>query len=66
MEHVEFEINFNGEGYLQILLYSEEENNRIWAIGSLSLKPGILCLHEWSSHFNPEIQKMTKLGSSFT
>lgn len=30
------------KGYYQVLLYTKEDKFRIWAIGSFSLKPGVL------------------------
>ena len=48
-----------GRGFYQILLTSEHEKTRVWGRGSVSLKPGILRLQEWSTDFDPFEQKST-------
>ena len=42
-----------GRGFFQILLNFEEDKARVWGIGSLHLKPGILRLQQWTQNFNP-------------
>ena len=38
---------------------SEEEKNRVWGRGAVSLKPGVLCLQHWSPDFDFFEQKST-------
>ncbi|KAK3229335.1 hypothetical protein Dsin_001216 [Dipteronia sinensis] len=45
-----------GRGFFQILLNSEEDKTRVWGVGSLHLKPGILRLQPWTQNFNPNTQ----------
>lgn len=46
-----------GRGFYHVLLYSEVDKAQIWAKGSFSLKPSVLCLREWTRDFNMETQK---------
>ncbi|PON86016.1 Zinc knuckle CX2CX4HX4C [Trema orientale] len=46
-----------GKDFFHILLSSEEEKNRVWTMGSMNLKPGIL--QPWYPNFNPNNQSST-------
>ena len=47
--------------YFHILLTSEEEKAKVWSMGALNLKPGILKLLPWVADFNPNKQKNTNV-----
>ncbi|PON62529.1 hypothetical protein TorRG33x02_279030 [Trema orientale] len=42
-----------------ILLSSEADKAKVWGLGSLNLKPGVLRLQPWFPNFNPHTQSST-------
>ena len=48
-----------GHGYCQILLHSVVAKNVVWNRGSISLKPGIMRIQQWSPGFDPYKEKST-------
>ncbi|KAK3218438.1 hypothetical protein Dsin_012408 [Dipteronia sinensis] len=49
-----------GKGYFQIILKSSRDKNKVWGLGSVNLKPGVLRLQPWVLDFNRSLQKSTK------
>ncbi|PON75626.1 hypothetical protein PanWU01x14_042510, partial [Parasponia andersonii] len=48
-----------GRGFFHILLSSEADKAKVWGLGSLNLKPGVLRLQPWFPNFNPHTQSST-------
>ena len=44
-----------GRGYFQIILKSPEDKNKVWSLGSVNLKPGVLRIQHWVLDFNPSL-----------
>ncbi|KAK2663350.1 hypothetical protein Ddye_001924 [Dipteronia dyeriana] len=42
-----------------IILKSPRDNNKVWGLGSINLKPRVLRLQPWVPDFNPSLQKST-------
>ncbi|PON82607.1 Zinc knuckle CX2CX4HX4C [Trema orientale] len=48
-----------GRGFFHILLSSEVEKSKVWGMGSMNLKLGVLRLQPWFPNFNPHTQSST-------
>jgi len=48
-----------GRGYFEFFFTSESDMRSVWAMGTVNLKPGLLCLFEWTRDFNMHKQKNT-------
>lgn len=46
-----------GTIFYHVILNSATEQTAVWGRGSITLKPGILCLQRWSPDFDPATQK---------
>lgn len=53
------ETDFARQGFFRVLLYTDEDTNKVWAKSSILLKPSIVQLHAWTLDFNPKFQKFT-------
>lgn len=43
-----------GKGYFEFKFNSEEDMKRVWALGVVNLKPGILRFSGWTKDFTPQ------------
>lgn len=48
-----------GKGYFEFSFSSTDDLRSVWAVGTWSLKPGLLRLSQWTADFNPKNQKQT-------
>jgi len=48
-----------GRGFYEFTFASHEDLCKVWAAGTVSLKPGVLRLFEWSKDFNMHTQRQT-------
>jgi hypothetical protein len=48
-----------GKGFFEFRFGSIEEMQRIWALGTVNLKPGLLRFYRWSKDFSPQAQPQT-------
>ena len=48
-----------GRGYYEFFFASEMDKCNVWAVGTVTLKPGVLRLFEWSKDFNMHTQRNT-------
>jgi len=48
-----------GRGYYEFFFASEMDRCNVWATGTVTLKPGVLRLLEWSKDFNMHMQRNT-------
>lgn len=45
-----------GEGYFHVNLPTMSQQSLIMSLGTISLKPGVFRLSQWSGEFNPTVQ----------
>jgi hypothetical protein len=48
-----------GRGYYEFFFNSQEDMRTVWAAGTVSLKPGLLRLFEWTKDFNMHTHRQT-------
>jgi len=48
-----------GRGFYELFFSSEEDMRMAWVMGTINLKPGVLCLFEWKKDFNMHKQRNT-------
>jgi len=48
-----------GRGYYEFFFASEMDKCNVWAAGTVTFKPGVLRLFEWSKDFNMHTQRNT-------
>ncbi|XP_050222822.1 uncharacterized protein LOC126672915 [Mercurialis annua] len=48
-----------GKGFYYIILSSMDDKTKVWGMGSINIKPGIIRLQPWIPDFNPTDQKST-------
>jgi hypothetical protein len=51
-----------GKGYYDFLFDSAEDYRKIWAVGTVNLKPGLLRLSQWTKDFKYQTQKQTHVS----
>lgn len=49
----------SGKGFFKFCFASQDDLTSVWLVGAWNLKPGLLRLFQWSSDFNPHLQKQT-------
>jgi len=48
-----------GKGYFELNFNSVEDMRRIWALGTVNLKPGLMRFYRWTKDFAPQAQSQT-------
>ena len=48
-----------GKGFFELRFNSIEDMRRIWALGAVNLKPGLMRFYCWSKDFTPQAQSQT-------
>jgi hypothetical protein len=51
-----------GKGYYDFIFNSAEDYRKIWAVGTVNLKPGLLRLSQWTKDFKYQTQKQTHVS----
>jgi len=51
-----------GKGYYDFIFDSAEDFKKIWAVGTINLKPGLLRFSQWTKDFKYQSQKQTHVS----